>query len=206
MRVKTDQKRLAILAAAGELFREQGYSGASMAAVSERVGGSKATLYRYFPSKEDLFVTILLESALDRASHVFVTLSHAAGPGKSLERFGRIYLEQALTDEVIAVRRNLIAEGHRSGIGQKLYERGVQVMWAKMADFLAEEIRRGRLRDDDPWIMAMHLRGMLESDLISRALIGAQVDRRPAALREHAARVADVMMRAFAPERVDDPA
>ena len=63
MRVKTDQKRLAILAAAGELFREQGYSGASMAAVSERVGGSKATLYRYFQSKEDLFVTVLLESA-----------------------------------------------------------------------------------------------------------------------------------------------
>ena len=197
MRVKTDEKRRAIITAAGEVFREMGYAGASMAAVCERIGGSKATLYRYFPSKEELFVTILLDSALDRASQVFETLSHTLDLRKSLERFGRLYLELALTDEVIAVRRNLIAEGHRAGIGQMLYERSVQVTWAKMADYLAEEIGRGRLRPESPWIMAMHLRGLLEGDLIGRALIGADVDRRTATLRAHAARVADLILRAF---------
>ena len=44
MRVKTDDRRAAILEAAVEVFREVGYERASMAAISARVGGSKATL------------------------------------------------------------------------------------------------------------------------------------------------------------------
>ncbi|MEO8813115.1 MAG: TetR/AcrR family transcriptional regulator [Caulobacteraceae bacterium] len=200
MRVKTDEKRRAILRAAAELVREQGFAGVSMAAVSERVGGSKATLYRYYASKEELFLAALLESALDRAGKVFETL--AAGPDlrRTLDRFGTDYLKLALAPDVLAVRRILIAEGARSGIGQSLFERGPQVTWTTMADFLAAEMAAGRLRAADPWTVAVHLRGLLEADLLNRALVGADVDRRVAHLRAHAARAVDVLLRAYAPE------
>ncbi|OYW88264.1 MAG: TetR family transcriptional regulator, partial [Sphingobium sp. 32-64-5] len=54
MRVRTDDRRQAILDVATEMFREVGYARASMAAISARIGGSKGTLYGYFKSKEEL--------------------------------------------------------------------------------------------------------------------------------------------------------
>ena len=68
MRVKTDAKRQTILEAAAEVFRVQGFAGASMTAVAERAGGSKATLYRYFDSKEDVFIAVMLDAVIENAN------------------------------------------------------------------------------------------------------------------------------------------
>jgi AcrR family transcriptional regulator len=197
MRVKTDAKRRAILAAAAEVFREHGFAGASMSAVCERVGGSKATLYRYFTSKEDLFVTLMLEAVLEHANAVFETLKPSDDLRRTLEKFGAGVLTLNLSENMLAVRRNSIAEAARAGLGQVLFDRGAKVLWSKMADFLAGEMAAGRLRQEDPWMVAMHLRGMLEADLVNRALIGATVDRRPRHLKAHAAKAVDALLRAY---------
>ena len=55
MRVKTDERRNAIIQAATEVFAKVGYERASMAMIADRAGSSKTTLYGYFPSKEELF-------------------------------------------------------------------------------------------------------------------------------------------------------
>jgi AcrR family transcriptional regulator len=197
MRIKTDAKRRAILAAAAEVFREHGFAGASMSAVCERVGGSKATLYRYFTSKEDLFVTLMLEAVLEHANAVFETLKPSDDLRRTLEKFGAGVLTLNLSENMLAVRRNSIAEAARAGLGQVLFDRGAKVLWSKMADFLAGEMAAGRLRQEDPWMVAMHLRGMLEADLVNRALIGATVDRRPRHLKAHAAKAVDALLRAY---------
>lgn len=197
MRVKTDAQRRKILAAAAEVFHEHGFAGASVNAVAERAGGSKATLYRYFKSKEDLFVTLMLEAVLENAEAVFDTLRPSEDLRRTLERFGVGLLELGLSDESLSVRRNSIAEGPRSGLGQELFERGSKMLWGRMADFLRGQMDAGRLRRADPWTVAMHLRGLLESDLINRALIGARVDKRPKSLKSHAADAVDVLLRAY---------
>jgi AcrR family transcriptional regulator len=197
MRVKTDAKRQAILDAAAEVFREHGFAGATMEAVRERVGGSKATLYRYFASKEDLFATLMLQTVLDHANEVFDTLRPSDDLRRTLERFGASLLALTLSEELLAVRRNSIAEGSRWGIGEALYERGSKTLWSKTAAFLEGEMDAGRLRREDPWMVAMHLRGMLEADLVNRALIGAAVDRRPRHLKLHADKAVDALLRAY---------
>jgi len=53
-RPRSEQARLAILDATGELLLEHGLPGVSMDAVAERAGVSKATIYRWWPSKETL--------------------------------------------------------------------------------------------------------------------------------------------------------
>lgn len=198
MRVKTDAKRRAILAAAGAVFRETGFSGASMAAVAERLGASKATLYRYFASKEDLFVSLMFDAVFDDANANFDRLKPSDDLGRTLERFGARYLASSLSDASISVRRNSISEGWRSGIGDMLYDRGAKTLWSRMAQFMVGEIAAGRLRDVDPWMMSMHLRGMLEADVINRAVIGARYDARPKHLRVHASKAVDAFLRAYA--------
>jgi len=50
-RPRSERARLAILAAAGELMLAGGISAASMEAIAERAGVSKATIYKWWPSR-----------------------------------------------------------------------------------------------------------------------------------------------------------
>ncbi|MEP7007124.1 MAG: helix-turn-helix domain-containing protein [Sphingomonas bacterium] len=59
MRIRTEKKKNEIVQVASELFDALGYEGTSMSAIAARVGGSKATLYAYFESKEELLRAIL---------------------------------------------------------------------------------------------------------------------------------------------------
>jgi len=45
-----------ILKAAAELFARHGYAGTDTQLLAEKLGVGKGTIYRYFPSKEDLFL------------------------------------------------------------------------------------------------------------------------------------------------------
>jgi AcrR family transcriptional regulator len=52
------QRRQTILAAAWEMFATTPYESLAMAAVAERVGLAKGTMYLYFASKEELFLAL----------------------------------------------------------------------------------------------------------------------------------------------------
>jgi AcrR family transcriptional regulator len=59
-RTRADQTRARIRAAAHRLFLQQGFLGTSTDAIMAAAGiASKETLYRHYPSKEDLFVDVL---------------------------------------------------------------------------------------------------------------------------------------------------
>jgi len=55
----TEQKRVNIIAAAQEEFKEKGFLGASMDSLAKRAEVSKRTVYNHFPSKEILFHNIV---------------------------------------------------------------------------------------------------------------------------------------------------
>jgi len=58
-RPRSEQAREAILAAAAELLLDRGLGAVNMDAVAERAGVSKATIYRWWPSKETLALDAL---------------------------------------------------------------------------------------------------------------------------------------------------
>jgi AcrR family transcriptional regulator len=60
-RPRSEKARHAILDAAAELLLLRGLGAVSMDAVAERAGVSKATIYRWWPSKERLALDALLE-------------------------------------------------------------------------------------------------------------------------------------------------
>jgi AcrR family transcriptional regulator len=62
-RPRSEQARRAILQAAADLLLDDGAARVSMDAVAERAGVSKATIYRWWPSKERLALEALLDWA-----------------------------------------------------------------------------------------------------------------------------------------------
>ena len=74
MRVKSEARRQAIIDVAKEAFCRQGFEATSMSEIASRVGGSKATLYNYFRSKEEIFIAVMESSATDRIAEAFKIL------------------------------------------------------------------------------------------------------------------------------------
>lgn len=60
-RPRSEKSRKAILRAASELLLERGLDSISMDAVAERAGAGKATIYRWWPSKERLALDALVD-------------------------------------------------------------------------------------------------------------------------------------------------
>ena len=72
--------RQRLLAAARELIEDGGYGSASVVAIAERTGVAAATLYRHFPSKEELFIEVFRDvcAGEERAMR---SAADEAGPG-----------------------------------------------------------------------------------------------------------------------------
>src|ERR1700712_1904402 len=65
-RLRPEERRLQILAAAADLFGARGYDGGSVDAIGARIGISGAAIYRHFARKQDILVA-LLDQAVSRA-------------------------------------------------------------------------------------------------------------------------------------------
>jgi AcrR family transcriptional regulator len=172
MRVKSEAKRREIVAKAWELFKKNGFERTTMSSISEHLGGSKATLYSYYDSKEQLFAAALEQVIRDPADGVFV---HLARPGKLKTRllnFARALLEARLSEDLVAVEQALITEAHRSELGELLRARFVQPQWRRLAAALDREMVAGQLRKADPMLATWHFRGLVEADLVERKLHG----------------------------------
>ncbi|HWL29056.1 MAG TPA: TetR/AcrR family transcriptional regulator [Burkholderiaceae bacterium] len=199
MRTKTETRRDAILSQALQVFREVGFDAASMSQIAGRVGGSKATLYNYFSSKEELLLDAMLHSADQHAQNVMELLEGTEGLPSQLHGFVQSLLTLINSPETTEVLRVAISVGGTTDVGRKFYELGTHDVWSHIAQVLRAEIERGTLRKADPDLMAMHLRCLCEADLI-RNLLGAGVPADEAETRHKAQCIVDIFMKTYGAE------
>lgn len=174
MRVKTDEKREAILTVAKEVFREVGYERASMAMISARVGGSKATLYSYFKSKNELFAAAMTEAMEEQGDDMIRGLDPENPDLEAvLTRFGRAYLRLLTSPDALAMTRVAVSEGINSSLGADLYARGPGRGLDLVTRYLTELVEKGAVRDCNPRIAAAHLLQMMEAGIVQPQLFGA---------------------------------
>ena len=79
--------RIAIQAAALDLFSRIGYPAASMREIARSVGIQPASLYNHYSSKEDILWAICREAMDELLHHVAEVLTDDAAPSEQLARF-----------------------------------------------------------------------------------------------------------------------
>jgi AcrR family transcriptional regulator len=206
MRVKTEERRQAILAKALEVFRDQGFDRASMSEIAAKVGGSKATLYSYFESKEELFTAAMRQSPevgaiFGRLADPNLKIGSTAELRGELERFCFDYLKLSLRPDIVAMRRNLFAHGDRSDVSKQAFEAGPMRSLMLVTAFIDRMMREGYLRTDSPWVAMVHLIALSESELVNRRLLGIMREVPDQMIREATLRAVDVFFRAYGPEK-----
>jgi AcrR family transcriptional regulator len=104
-----NQRRLALTAAARELFQKHSFSQISMADVAQKTGMAKGTVFLYFKTKEELFFSIAVEEFqlwLDDMDRLFRGLARGRKkitPGEFLKNLGAMLSRYTLLMHMIAI-------------------------------------------------------------------------------------------------------
>ena len=197
MRVKTEARRRAILEAAKHVFLERGFSGASMAEVAARTGGSKQTIYSYFPSKEELFVAMMLEKGAVMIEPIFEQFENCADRARALRDFAAQLIRFLTDPEVLAFRRIIYAEGARSNLGKLYFENGPKPGWMRIAEDVRRAMDAGQMRRGDPWMAVQHFSALCEAGPVQGLLEGSVEEVTDEELVRATEAAVDVFLRAY---------
>ena len=197
-RPKRDDRRAAMLAIAREAFLRDGYANTSMSQIAARVGGSKATLYNYFPSKKDLLVAMADEEAAQIFTPLFDVSEMRGDIRTVLEKFVRRFLVLLMSDDLIAFYRMIVAESARfPEIGTTAYELGMKLGLENMAGYFAEAIERGELYRTDALVAAEQFLDLCVGHLHRKRLWGVVCDISQEAIETQAKRVVTTFLAAY---------
>jgi AcrR family transcriptional regulator len=197
MRVRTEDKRREIVEIAAQAFEELGYDRTSMSLISQRVGGSKATLYGYFKSKEELLLAALDYDVGDQAERMVSEFLSQTDLREGLIILGDVYLQRRLAPRPIANVRMVSSQPEISGVGKTFYDNVLYPAWKRFADRLEGLMDEGALIRADPWIAAMHWKGLCEWDLFDQRLLGAITEGDPEEIHKAATLAADAFLKIY---------
>lgn len=139
-RLPAQERELQILEAATRVFARSNYRLAGTADIALEAGISEPTIYKYFPSKKDLFVRILARIG-ERILEIWNAAISEEGDGLSaLRRIGHIYVESLRTHpDELKIQFQALAESDDPDIARQLRENHKAYV-----HFLAQLIGRGK--------------------------------------------------------------
>ena len=168
----TSQKRETILAAAVQVFIEEGFDNASMDRIAERANASKRTVYNHFASKDELFHAVIAKFIREQQALKQI----AFDPKRSLE--------DQLSDFADAILFAISTPTHLglSRILNAMFTREPEKVIAARAEFapLEDELERwvrdaaraGHLNAPNPTLASKVFYGMIEGTLTYPAFTG----------------------------------
>jgi AcrR family transcriptional regulator len=170
-RCSPEERRQAILTAAQKVFLERGYANASIDAVVELAGGSKATVYQMFGNKEGLLGALVAEGA-EELAHLVHELPLDGALEESLRAFGHGYLTLIMRPDRLALFRLTIGEcGRVPEIGDVFYRTGPQTVAKYMTEFFRSVAAAGLIETSDPERTANQFIHALRGDLYLQNLL-----------------------------------
>jgi len=192
MRPRKEEKRQEIIRVAMKLFDELGYERTSMSRIAARVGGSKATLYGYFSSKEDLLRAVLEHDVYEEADKLMQEFLAEKDLRSGLIRLGIAFLSRH------HARAATIRTVANQPIAEEFYQKVLRPAWQRLADRFATMMKEGRLKFADPWTTAMHWKGLNEWDLLEKHLLVASSGANPNEIVSAATAAADAFLTVYA--------
>ena len=157
--VRGQQRKARILAAATKLFLKDGYGETSIDAIVAESGGSKATLYSFYPTKADLFRAVIDSIVVSAESAELKSFDNVRD---TLVNFSEQRLRVVFSRKHRALMRLIIAERDRfPDIARMYYERGPLHGDTLLRDYFETLIEKGLIDIQSAVEASEFFRGML---------------------------------------------
>lgn len=165
MQVLDEQKRLKILSAAAELFASQPFHKVLLSDVAEAAAVGKGTLYTYFKSKEDLYLSVIysgFEGLVERLREKIDENAH--GPLQNLETVIIEIVHFAYqSPHLFEVMRTVSGRG---AIDQAKWDEKRRELKGLIESIVRRGVYLGTLTDPHPELTARFIPGLVRSVMI----------------------------------------
>lgn len=132
------RKRADIVRIASRMFLKQGYAATTMSAIADALGGSKATLWAHFASREDLFAAVVDLHVGTFAHDVEEVLTGQSFSLPALRRACLRLVDCLLRENSVLLYKLVVSEGDRHPeIKDTFYTRGPVTLRCAITDFFA---------------------------------------------------------------------
>lgn len=155
-------RRDEILRVAARVFRTKGYRNATLNDIADEFGFTRAALYYYFKSKEDILVAIIEDAGQEMTAHVEAAIAIAEPPAEKVARI--------LSTHATLVLNNMNIFGvyltEMKSLPPRVratFESGERYCTEQLAVVIQEGIHTGDFDDLPPKTTALALLGMANS-------------------------------------------
>ncbi|MBN8842680.1 MAG: TetR/AcrR family transcriptional regulator [Sphingomonadales bacterium] len=196
------QRRKAFVDAAREAFFTGGYAGTTMSSIASTVGGSKTTLWSYFPSKEDLFTAVVDDIVEQYGQALTIDLPLDRPVPEVLRGFGSLLMTKLTSTPLLSLFRLVVGEAGRfPHLAETFYDRGPRPGKARAAEWVSEKMVRGEIRMGDPMRAVQQFAGLCQSGVYQFAVLGMAGGSDLARLADEVEDAVDTFCRAWCPDR-----
>ncbi len=161
MAVQSKVKYRRLMEKAKELFIQFGYKAVSMDQIAEAAGISKATIYNYFPSKEELFVKVMLNIADEAYKDLDNHLNNTDGAIAKIDVLINFSMEK-LNQFSLAFYRDIMTNPY---ITSKIMAIKKQKAREIFENIIKTGIKNGEIRDVDVEFLVTLLNIMIDGIL-----------------------------------------
>lgn len=137
-------------------------------------GGSKRTLYKYFPSKEELFFAVVT-SVADRTMEG-LTVKHTLDLRETLTTFGESYLRTVVSPDGLSLFRSVSSEApHLPKLGERFLKDATNRVAHLLGDYFKEQ--NGSQADEvvgKPLVAAEQFLALVRGHIHFVALLGGK--------------------------------
>ncbi len=204
-RPKDPAKREAILAAARDLFLNNGYEGSSMEAIAAEAGVSKLTLYSHFKDKEALFAAAVKAICETRLPRSLFLLDGDCPIGQALLDIGCAFQELVNSPESIGLHRLMVAMATQNpALSRMFFDVGPQLLLVDLQQMFAHANDRGLLNTPEPMRAAEHFCTLIKGAGHFRLLIGYVDQLEAEDARRHVESCIELFMRAYGGRQFQD--
>lgn len=169
-RLRAVDRRRQLLEVAADLFARRGFRGTTTAQLAKSAGVTEPILYRHFPSKVELFITLIDEVGVEIIDRWTETLEPISDP---MDRLGILLGESPGKHPRVPNHYRIILQAITESGNDPAIVSAVRRQTSRLHSFIVTELRnlqvRNAVRDDEPaaalaWlIIEIALgRGMLE--------------------------------------------
>ncbi|NRY61538.1 TetR/AcrR family transcriptional regulator [Clostridium beijerinckii] len=171
-RPKYNKRRSEILKIALSLLSRNGYSDTSMNQIALECGYSKAILYQYFKSKEELFSAIFEETTIISSLDNIEIKCTNENLEETFKKMGYIFMKMFENEDRLNLIRVVIAELPKfPQLESIMCDCGINKVTEKFSKYLKELSERGIINCSNPQITARSYFGLLYSFIITGKVI-----------------------------------
>jgi AcrR family transcriptional regulator len=173
---RVEVRKEQILRAAERVFAKKGFHQSTIAEIAREAGVSDATIYEYFPTKEELLFTIPFEATREGKESLAAHLKFIRGATNKLRAIIYSYLHFYHCHPDYASVALLILKPNRDFLKTEAYQ--LVRDWSRLTiDVVNEGMASGEFKPDtNPYLVRSAILGTIEHNVISWVLLGRPKD------------------------------